>query len=481
LGAIWEFIAMPQIKPLIKAMNQEQVHKAHAQAVRLLETVGVLVVDPWAVDLFEKALARPAREGRVRIPEEMVDWAIDAVPSTIRIYDRLGSPAFTLTGDGEQEALFGVGVTNLHFREPGDGSIHPFNRKDMARAVGLGHSLDRFDLVSTPGVIQDVGPKESDLISMLEMLANTTKPLVVLISGEKAFGPALDMCEHLLGDLATQPCIIPYVNPITPLVLNAETTRKIRLTLERGLPLFFSNYGMSGATCPITPAGTLVLLLAELLAGLVFTQLVKQGASVILGSQPAAFDMKSAGSFYSPQSLLLNLACAEMMTHYGIPHGGTSGCANGWGADLMAGISMTINHFTSCLGNPGLVPFVGGSFDSLVFSPELVVYADDVIEQSRKFRQGFSLDEDSVGLDDIERIGPGGNFLLSSLTAKYFKDSQFSSGIWPFMSMEKWQNSGKPDARKFLSEKTRDILASPDPPEDKADILARGEVYLGSQ
>jgi len=216
----------------------------------------------------------------------------------------------------------------------------------------------------------------------------------------------LDLCEHLNGDLSVHPFVIPYVNPITPLVLNSETTMKMDATIKRGLPLIFSNYGMSGATCPITPAGTLVLLLAELLAGLVYSQLVKQGTPIILGSHPAAFDMKNAGSFYSPQSLLLNLACAEMIASYNIPHCGTSGCGNGWGADLLAGTTMCINHLTSVLGSVGMVPFVGGNFDSLVFSPELVVFADDLILQSRMFSSGFSIEDEALGFSDISEVGP---------------------------------------------------------------------------
>ena len=348
----------------------------------------------------------------------------------------------------------------------------------MEKATRLGHNLDAFDFVSTPGVIQDLSPETADLYGILEMMANTTKPLVILISDWKSFNPALDLFEHLHGDIASHPFLIPYVNPITPLVLNSETTMKMHAAINRGLPLIFSNYGMSGATCPITPAGTLALLTAELLAGLTFSQLVKEGAPIILGSLPAGFDMKNAGSFYSPHTLLLNLACARMMKFYKIPHCGTSGSGNGWGADLLAGTTLCINHFTSCLGNAGMVPFVGGSFDSLVFSPELVVYADDVIHQSRLFASGFSLDDEAVGFSDISDIGPGGNFLLSDLTGKYFRDSMFSSTVWPFLTLDKWKAKGEPTAKKILRDQTIELLSNPAVPEDRNEILSKGEAFL---
>jgi len=98
---------------------------------------------------------------------------------------------------------------------------------------------------------------------------------------------------------------------VSYLVMNAGTVDKILIAIERGLPFIYSNYGMAGASTPITPAGSLALLNAELLAGLTLSQLVCEGTPVILGSLPASFDMRGTGSFYSTTGYLLNLACAE--------------------------------------------------------------------------------------------------------------------------------------------------------------------------
>jgi trimethylamine---corrinoid protein Co-methyltransferase len=471
---------MLDLRPRLKVMNQEQIAKIHEDALSILEQTGVLVHEPGARDIFEQAIGKIPAQEPIRIPRDLVRWAISAAPSHIQIYNRRGRPCFALKGDGSQETVFGIGCTNLHYQDPLDDTIGPFQRSHMSAAVGLGHRLNEIDLISTPGILQDLPPDRADIYGVLEMTANTSKPLVMLVSDWNAFIPALDLCEHLHGDLSAKPFIIPYVNPVTPLIMNSETTLKMDASIRRGLPIIFSNYGMSGATCPITPAGTLALLTAELLAGLVYSQLVKAGSPIILGSCPAAFDMKQAGSFYSPQSLLLNLACAEIVTSYNIPHCGTSGSGNGWGADLLASTTLCINHLTSCIGAAGMAPFVGGSFDSLVFSPELVVYADDLIGQSRRFAAGFSLDDIAVGLSDISKIGPGGDFLLSDLTATHFRDSQFTSSIWPFLSLDKWAEKGAPTANSVLKEKTCALLNQPQAPEDKEDLLAKGEEVLKS-
>lgn len=471
---------MLNLKPTLRVMTRAQIDKVHEDALSILSETGVKVHDQGARDLFEKAIGHPSGDEPVRIPRDLVEWALRAAPSDIPIHDRLGTSCFELKGDGSQDAVFGVGCTNLHYQDPFDSEIKPFLREHMAAAAGLGHNLSQFDFISTPGIIQDLPPDIADLYGVLEMIANSTKPLVLLVSDWTSFNPVLDLCEHLLGDLCARPFVVPYVNPVTPLVLNSSTTLKMEASIKRGLPFIFSNYGMSGATCPITPAGTLALLTAELLAGLVYSQLVKEGSPVILGSLPAAFDMKHAGSFYSPESLLLNLACAEMVTAYNIPHCGTSGSSNGWGADLLASTNMCINHVTSCAGAAGMVPFVGSTFDSLVFSPELVVYAHDLIHESRRFASGFSLDDEAVGLTEISAMGPGGNFLDSNLTATFFRESRFTSSIWPFLTLDKWKAIGEPTAAKILRQRTCDLLSQPTAPEDRESLLDRGEAYLAS-
>jgi len=382
--------------------------------------------------------------------------------------------------NGENQTRFGIGVTALYYQDPQTDAVVPFARKHMEVTVRLGNSLPSFDAVSTVGIVQDVAPELSDLYGVLEMTANTVKPLVILVSDEKRFPDVLDLLEHLHGDLASRPFIIPYFNPISPLVLNQGTADKMLVSIERGLPIIYSNYGMAGATTPITAAGTLVLMNAELLAGLTFSQLVKQGSPVILGSLPAFFDMKGMGSFYDPHSYVINLACAEMMAFYGLPHCGTSGSGMGWGADLIAAGHQWTNHLTGCMGKVGLVPFVGDNLASKAFSPATTVLANEVIAQARRLAQGFVYDDASLALDQIAQIGPGGDYLTSDLTLRLFRTATYRSDIWPDLTLEEWQGRGQPRADELLRAYTRRLLDKLQPPDDHDALMARGEAFIRS-
>jgi trimethylamine--corrinoid protein Co-methyltransferase len=207
---------------------------------------------------------------------------------------------------------------------------------------------------------------------------------------------------------------------------------------------------MYGGTTPITEAGTLAVLNAELLAGLIYSQLLKESTPVILGSLPAGFNMEIMGSYYSTSSYLMNLACAELMDFYNIPHCGTSGSGMGRGPDLLASGNLWLNHLSSCLGKVGIAPFVGGNFDSTAFSPATVVLSDYIISKARKFSNGFVLNDSTTNVKEIDAIGHGGNFLTSEQTLASLYEFADENNFWQSMNHNTWKEQGNPDTKKFL-------------------------------
>ena len=137
-----------------------------------------------------------------------------------------------------------------------------------------------------------------------------------------------------------------------------------------------------------------------------------------------------------------------------------------------------MNHLTSCMGKVGMAPFVGGNLGSKVFSPSLAVYSDEVIGQARRLAQGFPLDDDWLGLEEIERKGPGGSFLNTELTQKHFRQAYFESHIFPRFSLEKWEAHGRPPAEQMLREYTQQLLGCCNPPEDHDKIVTKSEAYI---
>ena len=464
------------VQPRISLLSVEQIETIHQSALRILSEVGVRFDSPKARSIFERVDgAQIDADNLVKFTPELVAWAIEAAPAVVDIYSREGELAFRL---GADRTRFGIGVTSLYYLDPISSELTPFQRADMTRMVRLGQHLPNYDVVSTIGVVQDLPPESADLYAVLEMTVNTTKPLVMLISEEDLYIPALDLLEHLHGDLAAKPFVLPYFNPVSPLMVNADTIDKVITTAERGLPFIYNTYAMAGVSAPITPAGILAQMTAELLAGLVFSQLVKEGTPIILGMLPNYFDMKALVNFYDPQSYLISLGCVEVLRHYGLPHSGTSGSGNGWMGDLIDFENYWFNHLVMVSGQAGLAPFVGDTLRSKVFSPINAVYGNEIIEKVRKFSQGMCLDEENLGFSEIAKQGPGGSFLSAPLTRKNFKHAYTQSDIFPQYSMEKWQAAGQPEPQAVLRAYTRDLLASLSEPDDYQELLKKGEAFI---
>jgi trimethylamine--corrinoid protein Co-methyltransferase len=466
------------VRPELHLLTEEQIEQTHRYTLRVLSETGVRVDSPSVLKLLERKLNLKADSRTIRFPAEVVEEAIQSAPKTIDVFNRRGEKTFTL---GADRLRFGVGVTALFYQEPDNDHLELFTRKNFQDLVRLGSSLPLYDVISTVGIVRDVPENLTDLYGSLEHIANTTKPLVLLVSDENQFSSVLKMYETLHGDLGEKPFILPYFNPVSPLGMNAGTVDKMQVAIEHGLPVIFSNYSMAGASTPLTAAGTLSLLNAELLAGLVISQTIKQGASILLGMLPVYFDMRAMLNFYDPQSVLISVACSELMAHYGIPHCSTSGSGTGWGMDLIAEDTYWMNTLTLLLSKAALAPFVGDSHGSKSISPLTFVHVHEVIDQALRFADGFQLDDAQAALEEIAKVGPGGNFLAQPSTLKNYKNGYYVSRVYPRHTMEKWRDAGEPSATQVLREKTMALLESAPAPDDHGELIAKGEVFIRHQ
>ena len=464
-----------RIQPALKVLEQNQIQRIHRDTLNILSKVGIRVESDEARAIFKKTVgSRNIEDNIVKIPADIIEAAIETTPSSLDIYNRQGEKAISLP----DKARFGLGVTTLYYQDPLTNELYPFNREYVATCVRLGSILTSFDFVATPGILQDTPPESADLVTSLEMIANTIKPLVILVSNSEFLPDVLDLLEHLHGDLSTKPFILPLMTPITPLFIDAGTSDRMATSIQRGLPFIYVNHGMAGVNTPITPYGSLSMMMAEILAGVTLSQLMQEGSKIIAGCLNAFMDMRTMLNFYDPMSYLLNLACAEMMTYYRIPHYGNSGNAVGWGSDIIAAGHQWMNHVMACMGNAGLAVFVGTVLGSKAFSPKLAVYADEVIAQARCISNGFEIDDDSELLNEIIASGPAGNFLSSDLTLKHFRETYFQSAIFPNFTMEDWISNDRPLAEDCLSRYTMELIKSSKPGDKTKEIIERGEAFI---
>jgi trimethylamine--corrinoid protein Co-methyltransferase len=148
-------------------MTEEQIQTVHQNALKVLAETGVRLDSPQLLERFKPIVGNKMIEGdRLRLPVELVEWAITSAPSVIDIYDRSGERIFSL---GNDRIRFGIGVTTLFYQDPCTDDVTPFARQHMQDLVRLGNSLPNFDVISTVGIVQDVPAELSDLYGSLEI------------------------------------------------------------------------------------------------------------------------------------------------------------------------------------------------------------------------------------------------------------------------------------------------------------------------
>ncbi len=471
-------IAMIRIQPKMQIFSQAQMEEIFDKALWVLKNVGVKVICPDMRQLFSKQSGVKCDGDVVKLPKELVEQALRTVPSKVNVFNRLGESAFSLGPDFNDKTRFSVGSPQLNYQDPVSRELEEWTRSHTGLIAGLTNSLDAFDAIATPGAVKDYGPQSADYYSTLEMMAKTIKPIILLVANDAEFSGILKFADKMLnGTLRETPCILPYLNIITPLVMGKGTTDKMKIANEYNLPVVFMNYAMIGATAPISSDGHLTLMVAELLMGITSSQLIKKGSQIIAGGMANNFNMSTMTPFYAPKGMLVSHGIAEMMEFFGVPHVGTSGNNLGWEGDVMHQGMTWMNHLPSLMGKTGLCPFAGPIFQATTLSATGIVLASEVIREARKYHDGFDLGEEST-LDEIMEIGVGGSYLATQSTFKRFRKLQPDTSVFPYYTSQKWEEAGKPTATQVLREKTQEILDHPKLPDDCEEMLERGEKYI---
>ncbi len=308
-------------------LSDDDLGRVHDATLRVLSDVGARIMTEEGRTLLVDHGGR--LEGEVvRIPSELVERALEVAPSRFAIFDRAGEPALHL---GEGNVYVGAGVTNLNYLDPRTGEVEDFSLRATAESTRLADALAHIDFVATPGVTRPSDELPLHIVNQsefVEMVTNTTKPLMVLIAGGPELGDIYDMAELVSGGpdaLRERPFVVPYLNSVSPLTFNPETVDKLFVAADRGLPVCCQAAPQVGATGPATIAGTLVISAAETLMGLVLAQLRAPGVPFISGTVPFLMDMRSGNvTTGGPDGFRFMVAMGQLCRRWGLPSVGMS-------------------------------------------------------------------------------------------------------------------------------------------------------------
>ena len=445
--------------PRLRLLDGVHVQTIHTATLEVLERTGVRVMHPKACELLAAAGAEVEDDGRARIPSRLVEKALETAPSCIVLAGRDGAPDITLEG---RNSYLGTGSDCPNVLDWRTGERRPFAERDAIEAMTLCDALPNIDFVMSVGHISDLPPELRYRRQFEVMLKHNRKPIVFTARDREDIQGIYDLCLNACGSaeaFSSRPIAALYVEPISPLTHGVEAVDKLLFASERGLPTVYTPGIMAGGTAPVTLAGTLVTGNAELLSGLVISQLQAEGAPFIYGGVFTCMDMSTSVFLYAaPEFYLCNMALANLAHHYHLPVFSTCGCSDAKVLDEQAAAEIAGSMIVAVLSGANLIHDVGYLESGLTACFEAIVLADEFAGSVRRLTQGINLERDCLAVEEIGDVGPGGHFLDRQHTLEHFRQEFWFPQLFDRRRFDTWRQDGSKTVGARLKERLAGIL-----------------------
>ena len=458
-------------------LTEKQLDLLHAASLEILERTGARFFSQEALSLFRKAGAEVSDGSLVRIPPSLVQKALASAPRELDIYDRRGRPAMHLGGGG---CWFGTGSDCPNIDDPQAGGRRPAGMRDVENAVRLVDALPNLDFLMSMFLPSDVPADRYERCQMKAMLEGSTKPIVFCgISGDST-RLAVEMAAAVAGGqaaLARRPFVLNYLNTPSALRHNEESLSRLLYAAERNLPSIYAPGNCRGTTAPMSAAGMMALGNAGQLAGLVLSQLKREGSPFVLNHPSVgAMDMRWMRDLYaSPDK---GPAGGELARRYGLPVFCSGGACDAKLFDAQAAAEAALSLFAAAASGASLVQNAGYLDSALTGSLELMVLCDELIGWLRRYLRDIEVSEETLSLAAIREAGPDGDFLAAEDTVARLRE-EWQPTLFDRASWEAWREAGGTTLEQRANGKVQAILrehrAEPLPAAVRAELARLAE------
>jgi len=445
---------LPRIRPNLTMLGIEDCLRIHRASLEVLKNTGVQIFSEDGLETMHHAGA--VIDGDiVRIPPSLVEAALATTPNEFNLYKR-GSDEVAIKLDGHG-IYFGPGSDTLRYLDPRSGNRRNYQIADLAECYRVCDALPEIGFVMSVGIPRDVPNQGYYLHQFAAMLRNTSKPIVFVCDGLADTEAIADMAAAAAGgleNLSKYPNLLLYSEPTTPLQHSLEATEKLLFCAQHSIPITHSPAPMMGGTAPITIAGAVALGNAEMLSSLVMHQLKNPGAPFLYGHGVHHLDMKEMISVYgAPEFQLARIMAAEMGRFYAMPVWGYAAHSDSKVIDGQSAADAQFSILVALLAKTNLNHDVGYLESGLTNSPEMMVLANEIISQTRRFVEGVRIDDEALAVDVIDDIGPGGEFLSHDHTMSHWRELWLTQNF-DRQRLAQWEEQGAKNINARLREAT---------------------------
>lgn len=460
-----------------KPLPDADIQRIHEASLSVLEHTGIEVMPSPCRDIFAAAGAViDAEHNRVKIPPAMVEDALASAPSQILLAGRDPRHDIILGG---RRVYMGTGGAAVKVLDLDTGQARPSTLRDVAEIARLVDALDNIHFYLRACVARDISADVLDINTFYAALSHTTKHVTGNCFSVASVQDVVGMAALVAGSHAAyrERPIISMTNcwTVSPLRYAPDTVEVLSEIVRQGIPVFLSSAPQSGATSPAALAGTLVQINAEELSGVVYTQLLRPGAPIVLGYVPSVSDLRT-GNYVggSPEFAMMHAAAAQLGQFYGLPVYNSSGLSDSKIPDIQAGYEKGMTSTAAALAGSNFIHHSAGLLESMMtVAYEQYVIDDDINGAVMRMVRGIEVNDETLSLDVIDEVCRGaGHYLGTEQSLRLMHSEYYYPHTGDRRSRADWEAAGGDDMRTVARRTARHILATHHPQPFTPDVDA---------
>ena len=413
------------MRPGIQLLSPEIIGHILSEAFELLMSPGVRVGSAPVIELLRSA-GGEVNDGVAHLPEPLVRNCLATAPREFYLYNRQGEKAVHYGGD---DVHFDPGSCCVQVLDPDTLEARPSETRDLVRLIQVTETLPQFAAQSTAVVCNDAPSTIGDLYRLLVVLQHSDKPVV---TGSFSAAGLQGMIDLLAADsggrdnLREKPRAVFDVCPSPPLNWSEFGSQNLLELARAGVPAEIVSMPLAGGTAPVTLAGAVTQHTAEVLAGITLHQLAEPRSPVVWGGAPAIFDMRTGGApMGAVETAMLNMACAEVGKHMGLPTHGYLVATDSKFVDAQAGAESARSAMLGALAGINMISGAG-MLDSLAcHSVEKLVMDAESIASAYRLVRGIQVRGETLATGMFAQTGLSGDFLKLKETRALFRQEQY--------------------------------------------------------
>jgi trimethylamine--corrinoid protein Co-methyltransferase len=308
----------------------------------------------------------------------------------------------------------------------------------------------------------DIAVNKRHLDMLLAHMTLSDKPFMGSVTEPSRAADSVEMCRLLFGaeSVAANCHLTSLININSPLTFDSTMMGALEVYAEAGQACIVSPFIVGGAMAPVSVAGTLTQLLAEVMAGIAYAQLVRPGAPVIFGAFVTSIDMNSgAPTFGTPEASLITYGAGQLARRMNLPYRSAGSFCGSKLPDAQAAYETANSLNMGLLAGVNFMLHACGWLEGgLVSSFEKYVLDADQLGVLHGLAKGVDLSENGQGMDAIREVGPGGHYLGCQHTQDNFKSAFWRTEVLDYKPFETWAEEGARDSQSLATARVAKLL-----------------------